>query len=53
MQAILARLKEPSTHAGIAALLQVGKTFFPTYAAFFDMATMAFGSLAVVSPEAK
>ena len=45
------RFKEPSTYAGIAALLQVAKVFFPVYAMAFDGLTAAAGSIAVGMPE--
>ena len=45
------RFKEPSTYAGIAALLQVAKVFFPVYALAFDGLTAAAGSVAVGMPE--
>ena len=45
------RFKEPSTYAGIAALLQVAKVFFPVYALAFDGLTAAAGSIAVSMPE--
>lgn len=45
------RLKEPSTWAGLAALLQVMKVFFPVYAIVFDGLTAAAGSFAVAMPE--
>ncbi|HTQ99564.1 MAG TPA: hypothetical protein VMH83_06220 [Candidatus Acidoferrum sp.] len=47
----LKRLSEPSTHAGIAALLQVGKTFAPQYAGVIDGFTVLFGALAALVPE--
>lgn len=45
------RIKEPSTWAGLAALLQVAKVFFPAYALVFDGLTAAAGSFAVAMPE--
>ena len=45
------RLKEPSTWAGLAALLQVAKVFFPVYALAFDGLTAAAGSCAMALPE--
>ena len=45
------RLNEPSTWAGLAALLQVAKVFFPVYALAFDGLTAAAGSFAVAMPE--
>lgn len=51
MAAILARLAEPSTHAGFAALSQALKIFAPTWAAVFDAGTLFFGALAVALKE--
>lgn len=51
MDTIFARLMEPSSHAGIAALLQIAKGFFPQYAALIDGATAFFGALAVAVSE--
>lgn len=45
------RFKEPSTWAGLAALLQVAKVFFPVYALAFDGLTAAAGSFAMALPE--
>lgn len=45
------RMREPSTWAGIAALLQVAKAFFPGYALVFDGLTAAAGSFAMALPE--
>lgn len=45
--AILQRASEPSTHAGLAALAQVIGGFFPQYALIANVASAAFGALAV------
>ena len=45
------RIKEPSTWAGLAALLQVVKIFFPVYGLVFDGLAAAAGSVAVAMPE--
>ena len=45
------RLNEPSTWAGVAALLQVLKAFFPLHALLIDGLTAAAGSVAVSLPE--
>lgn len=52
MNAFSSRLKEPSTWAGLAALAQVAKVFFPAYGLVFDVLTGCAGSVAVVKPEA-
>ncbi len=51
MQKIIARLKEPSTHAGIAAAAQAAAFFLPQYAGIFAGLTMIFGGAAVATPE--
>lgn len=43
----LQRLTQGSTHAGIAVILQVVKTFFPVYAPVIDAGTAFFGAAAV------
>jgi hypothetical protein len=48
MNAIIERFKQGSTHAGLAAVSQVIKIFFPQWAVVFDAATALLGSLAVV-----
>lgn len=53
MQYILARLKEPSTHAGIAMLIATAAAFLPQYAHYILGVSAVFGFGAVVSPEAK
>lgn len=45
------RLKEPSTWAGFAALLQVAGAFLPAYTPIFHVLTVAAGSLAAAIPE--
>lgn len=45
------RLVQPSTWAGIAAIFQVAKAFFPQYASFVDIITTAAGSLAIALNE--
>lgn len=45
------RINQPSTWAGIAALLQVAKVFFPTWAPVIDGVTAAAGGAAVVLNE--
>lgn len=45
------RLKQPSTWAGLAALLQLAKMFAPEYAGVIDGLTAAAGSAAVVMNE--
>jgi len=47
------RLKEPSTWAGFAAILQAAKFFFPQYAMIIDGLTALVGALAVKLPEVK
>lgn len=48
----MGRLKEPSTWAGLAAILQAAKVFFPVYGLALDGLTAAAGSLAVALREA-
>jgi hypothetical protein len=45
------RILQPSTWAGIAAIFQVAKSFFPQYATYVDIITTAAGSLAVALNE--
>jgi hypothetical protein len=45
------RLKEPSTWAGFAAIMQALKVFLPQYAAYADALTAGLGSIAVALPE--
>lgn len=53
MNAVIARIKEPSTSAGLAALAQVAKVFFPQWGAVLDAVAMLTASLAVALPEGK
>lgn len=53
MSWLVSRLREPSTHAGVAALLQVASTFVPQYKPVFDALTFLFGTIAVAAPEVK
>jgi len=48
---LLARLKEPSSHAGIALGLQVAARVLPSYAGLFQWLSAGFASLAVAIPE--
>lgn len=41
------RISQPSTWAGIAALFQVIKSFFPQYAVYADAISTAAGGLAI------
>lgn len=45
------RMKEPSTWAGLALLLQAAGYFFPQYAALINVASGFIASFAVVKPE--
>jgi hypothetical protein len=45
------RVKEPSTWAGLAAILQAMKFVFPAYAMGIDAATAAAGGVAMVLRE--
>lgn len=47
------RLKEPSTWAGLAAVLQAAKVFLPVYALALDGLTAAAGGLAVALREGR
>lgn len=51
MQWIFSRIKEPSTHAGIAALLLAGSSFFPQYAGIIQTVAALFGFGAIGSSE--
>jgi hypothetical protein len=51
MRAIATRAKEPSTWAGLAAVMQAAKLFFPQYAVILDGVTALAGSVAVALPE--
>jgi hypothetical protein len=44
----VARLSEPSTHAGLAAIMQGAKILAPQYSAVFDCFTLLFGGIAAV-----
>jgi hypothetical protein len=46
---IVARLKEPSSHAGLAALMQGLKMIFPAYGVAFDIASMVMGAAAATT----
>lgn len=50
---IIARLNEPSTHAGLAALCLVAATFFPPYAVYLQAAAAVFGGAGVLKKEGK
>lgn len=51
MQWLLARLKEPSTHAGIGMLLMAAAQFFPAYSTVILSIGTAFGFTAVVKKD--
>lgn len=53
MKAILERLGQGSTHAGLATLLQAAKFVFPQYAAVLDAGTALFGAIAVAINDKK
>lgn len=53
MSWLFARLAEPSTAAGIAAVSQAAKFISPTWGAVFDAVTGLFGALAVALSEKK
>lgn len=48
---ILARFREGSTLAGLAALAQAAKYFAPQYAPALDMVTLVLGGSAAVVPD--
>lgn len=50
---LLARLREPSTWAGLAVLLQLIKSIRPEWAVVIDAVTLLFGGGAVVIPESQ
>lgn len=50
---VIARLKEPSTHAGIAMLLAAAAAFVPQYAQYIWTVAGLFGFGAIATPEAK
>jgi hypothetical protein len=45
------RVKQPSTYAGIAGILQGVKAFLPQYSAYLDAATIAAGTVAALVHE--
>ena len=47
---LFARLKEASTHAGLATLVQGLKFFVPQYAAVIDAFSALFAAIAVAVP---
>lgn len=51
MDSIIKRLKEPSTHAGLAALCGLGATFLPQYSGLFNWVGAGLATLATVTPE--
>jgi len=53
MDYIIARLKEPSTHAGIAALIAAAAAFLPQYAQYIMGVAGVFGLTAVAMPDQK
>lgn len=53
MSWILARLAEPSTHAGIAAILFAIGTFYPPAAPITTILAGLFGGVSVVKAEPK
>lgn len=48
---LLARMREPSTHAGIAAVLMAVAPFLPAYAGILQAIAVAFGGVAVAKPD--
>ncbi len=53
MQYILARLKEPSTHAGIALLIMAITAVVPQYSQYITGIAAVFGFGAAALPESK
>ncbi len=51
MNWVLARIHEPSTHAGIAGLLQALASFLPQYAIVFNTLTGLFATVAVIKSD--
>jgi len=51
MNYILARLREGSTHGGLAMISQVLKVMAPQYAGIFDALTALFAAIAVTIPD--
>lgn len=50
MNYLLAKLTQPSTHAGLATALQASAFFFPQYANIFTGIAMIFGGAAATMP---
>lgn len=48
---VISRLREPSTHAGIAALLLALSQMFPAYALILQTAAAVFGGGAIAAPD--
>lgn len=48
---LLARLREPSTHAGIATVLMAIAPMLPAYASILQAIAVAFGGVAVAKPD--
>lgn len=48
---VISRLKEPSSHAALAALVQVLSFLMPQYATVFNTLTVVFGALGFGLPE--
>lgn len=53
MQYIIARLKEPSTHAGLAMVIAAVAAFLPQYSHYIMGIAAVFGFGAVAAPEGK
>jgi hypothetical protein len=57
MQLIIARLKEPSTYAGLASVIMMGSAFIPNASAWAHEVTLIgaaiTGLLAIILPETK
>lgn len=51
MDKVIERVKEPSTWAGLAAILQAVGFFFPQYAVLVNAATVLAGCAAGAMPE--
>ena len=49
---LLARMREPSTHAGIAAVLMALAPIVPAYAGILQAIAVAFGGVAIAKPDA-
>jgi hypothetical protein len=50
MNYLLARMSEPSSHAGLAAVLQAFSYFFPQYNAVLTALAVLFGGVAIATP---